>query len=447
MAGISEVEHRGKPAARFTLDVDPEYVDLIPSNVIAKIQATTVFGNKYVSLTSPKDPASQRITPTSVIDATSVTTEFNTVFETLVELADNVDPVKVNLTLGAAAQALTGLGDKFGQSIVNGNKILDHVNPRMPLIRHDIHQLAALGDIYAKAAPDLFDAMENAVTTARTLNHHQAELDAALLAAIGFANNGNDVFTRAQPFLERLAADLKPTAHLLDTYSPQAFCTIRNFADVAPKVAQLESGNHYAAQLGVSITGIGEPLRVPRQPAQGQRPRRTLRQTWLLATDHPRSVAGAVSGDGLRQQHCALQPLRARPAAGQRIRVGPPVRGVHDQPMRLKGTVARLAAVVSVQLFFTAVIVVVFGQIRFDRTNDYSAEFSNASGLRAGQFVRASGVEVGKVKKVDLVEGDKRIRVDFSVDRSVQLYQSTTAQIRYQDLIGNRYLEISSRFR
>ena len=111
--------------------------------------------------------------------------------------------------------------------------------------------------------------------------------------------------------------------------------------------------------------------------------------------------------------------------------------------MRLKGTVARLAAVVSVQLFFTAVIVVVFGQIRFDQTNDYSAEFSNASGLRAGQFVRASGVEVGKVKKVDLIEDDKRIRVDFSVDRSVQLYQSTTAQIRYQDLIGNRYLEIS----
>jgi phospholipid/cholesterol/gamma-HCH transport system substrate-binding protein len=110
--------------------------------------------------------------------------------------------------------------------------------------------------------------------------------------------------------------------------------------------------------------------------------------------------------------------------------------------MKITGTVIRLAAVASVQLLLTAVIVVVFGQVRFDRTNSYSAEFSNASGLRAGQFVRASGVEVGKVKKVDLVEGDKRIRVDFSVDRSVQLYQSTTAEIRYQDLIGNRYLEI-----
>jgi phospholipid/cholesterol/gamma-HCH transport system substrate-binding protein len=133
----------------------------------------------------------------------------------------------------------------------------------MPMIRHDIRQLAALGDVYSKAAPDLFDAIENAVTTARTLNRHQAELDAALLAAVGFGNNANDVFSRAQPYLERVAKDLKPTAHLLDTYSPQVFCTIRNFADVAPKVAQLESGNHYAAQLGVSITGSENPYVYP----------------------------------------------------------------------------------------------------------------------------------------------------------------------------------------
>ncbi|OBI41361.1 mammalian cell entry protein [Mycobacterium kyorinense] len=110
--------------------------------------------------------------------------------------------------------------------------------------------------------------------------------------------------------------------------------------------------------------------------------------------------------------------------------------------MKITGPVIRLVAIASVQLLFTAIIVVVFGQIRFDRTNSYSAEFSSASGLRAGQFVRASGVEVGKVKSVDLIDGDKRILVVFRVDRSVPLYESTTAQIRYQDLIGNRYLEL-----
>lgn len=43
---------------------------------------------------------------------------------------------------------------------------------------------------------------------------------------------------------------------------------------------------------------------------------------------------------------------------------------------------------------------------------------------------------------MQLVDGGKRARVEFNVDRSVPLYQSTTAQIRYLDLIGNRYLEL-----
>jgi len=110
--------------------------------------------------------------------------------------------------------------------------------------------------------------------------------------------------------------------------------------------------------------------------------------------------------------------------------------------MKITGTVIRLSIFSLVLLLFTAMIIVVFGQMRFDRTNGYSAEFSNVSGLRAGQFVRASGVEIGKVSSIHLLDGGKRVRVDFNVDRSVPLYQSTTAHIRYLDLIGNRYLEL-----
>jgi phospholipid/cholesterol/gamma-HCH transport system substrate-binding protein len=44
---------------------------------------------------------------------------------------------------------------------------------------------------------------------------------------------------------------------------------------------------------------------------------------------------------------------------------------------------------------------------------------------------------------VHLVDGGKRVRVEFNVDRSVPLYQSTTAQIRYLNLIGDRYLELT----
>ncbi len=110
--------------------------------------------------------------------------------------------------------------------------------------------------------------------------------------------------------------------------------------------------------------------------------------------------------------------------------------------MKITGTALKLGAFSSVLLVFTAIIIIVFGQIRFDRTNSYSAEFSSASGLRPGQFVRASGVEVGKVDKIELLDGGQKVKVTFNVDRNLPLYQSTTAQIRYQDLIGNRYMDL-----
>ncbi len=110
--------------------------------------------------------------------------------------------------------------------------------------------------------------------------------------------------------------------------------------------------------------------------------------------------------------------------------------------MKITGTAIKLGAMSLVLLMFTAIIIVVFGQMRFDRTTGYTAVFSNASGLRAGEFVRASGVEVGKVDEVRLLEGGNRVEVDFNVDRSLPLFQGTTASIRYLNLIGDRYLEL-----
>ena len=110
--------------------------------------------------------------------------------------------------------------------------------------------------------------------------------------------------------------------------------------------------------------------------------------------------------------------------------------------MKIIGTAIKLGALSLVLLLFTGVIIVVFGQLRFDRTTGYSAIFNNASGLRAGQFVRASGVEVGKVSNVELLDGGTKVRVDFDVDRSLQLFQKSTASVRYLNLIGDRYLEL-----
>src|ERR1700742_359719 len=153
-------------------------------------------------------------------------------------------------------------------------------------------------------------------------------------------------------------------------------------------------------------------------------------------------VAGAVPGDGRRRLHRAVQPLRTRPADSERVRVGTPDRGEHDQSMKITGTAIKLGIFSLVLLLFTAMLIVVFGQMRFDRTTGYSAIFSNTSGLRTGQFVRASGVEVGKVSKIQLIDGGSKVRVDFNVDRSLPLFEGSTAAVRYLNLIGDRYMEL-----
>lgn len=274
VAHIAAVEVDGTAKAQLSLDVDPDYIEFIPSNVVADIQATTVFGNKYISLRSPDDPTAERISTSRVIDVSSVSTEFNTLFETVLALAQQVDPIKLNQTLTATAEALTGLGDRFGESLNNGNGILDDLNARMPQIREDTRLVAGLVDVYADASPDLWDGLENALTTARTFNAQWADIDAALMAALGFADTATDSVNRGGPYLVRGAADLVPTSRLFDYYSPQLFCTLRNYAEIEKKVAKTLGGNGYSlATSSGTFAGAGNPYiypdNLPRVNARG----------------------------------------------------------------------------------------------------------------------------------------------------------------------------------
>ena len=236
-----------------------------------------MFGNKYISFTSPKDPSPQRITPSDVIDVTKVTTEFNTLFETVVSLSSQVDPIKLNQTLAATAEALDGLGDRFGQSITNGNEILDDLNPQMPQIRRDNQLLADLGEVYADAAPNLFDGLQNAVTTARTLNQQQGNIDQALMAAVGFGNTGADIFERGGPYLVRGAEDLIRPSEILDEYSPALFCTHPQLPRCRAQGGGVAGRQRLLAANAVGPHGRGQPLRLSGQPAARERQGRTQR--------------------------------------------------------------------------------------------------------------------------------------------------------------------------
>jgi len=99
------------------------------------------------------------------------------------------------------------------------------------------------------------------------------------------------------------------------------------------------------------------------------------------------------------------------------------------------GIFAVIMALLTVFLFFT------FGQYRTGSTNGYSAVFTNASRLAAGDTVRVAGIRVGTVTDVSL-QSDRKVLVEFDADQGIKLTSGTKAAIRYLNLTGDRYLDL-----
>jgi phospholipid/cholesterol/gamma-HCH transport system substrate-binding protein len=107
----------------------------------------------------------------------------------------------------------------------------------------------------------------------------------------------------------------------------------------------------------------------------------------------------------------------------------------------LAGAVWRFAVFAAVCALATYGLFMVFAKLRYEPQSPYSAEFTNISGLKVGDVVRIAGVEVGKVKHIS-IRPDTTVVADFSADDGVVLTHGTRALIRYEDVVGHRYLEL-----
>lgn len=267
-------EWNGTTKAELSVDIQPRYIKVIPANSIVEVEASTMFGNKFLSLSSPRNPVPARISEVGVIDITHVTTEFDSLFETMTSISEKIDPVKLNLMLSSTAEALTGMGSRLGRALADSNAVLDELNPHMPGIREQLRSLNTLAEIYTRAAPDFVDSLDQIAGTAATLNRQRRDLDSALLAAIGFADNAADITERGGPYFVRFNADLRPTSALFDLYSPEIFCTIRNYANLLPLARQHLGGNGYAMRMHMGmLPGAQNPYiypdNLPRVNARG----------------------------------------------------------------------------------------------------------------------------------------------------------------------------------
>lgn len=107
----------------------------------------------------------------------------------------------------------------------------------------------------------------------------------------------------------------------------------------------------------------------------------------------------------------------------------------------LKGTVWRLAIFLTICAFGAFTLLAVFAQFRFGHGKSYSAVFTNVTGLKKGDFVRIAGVEVGKIGEMR-INRDATVNVEFSASDAAALTEGTRAIIRYDNVIGGRFLAL-----
>ncbi|MEQ6900734.1 MCE family protein [Nocardioides sp. YIM 152588] len=101
----------------------------------------------------------------------------------------------------------------------------------------------------------------------------------------------------------------------------------------------------------------------------------------------------------------------------------------------------KLAVFTVVSILVTGMLAMLMGNVGLGGGATYEAVFTNASMLQKGDDVRVAGVNVGEVRKIEHYDRSMA-KVTFRVADDVRLTSASTAEIRFLNLVGDRYLAL-----
>ena len=252
-------EIASKPdGAELTLALDPASALLIPQNVSARFLPKTLFGERFVSLELPDQPASRTLQTGDVIpqDRTSSAVELEQAFSHLLPVLQAVQPQKLSSTLTAISTALQGRGKPLGDTLSQLGQYVGDLNPHVPQLEHDLKALTTFSDNLKGATPDLVQSLDNLSTTARTVVDQQHNLS-LLYGNLTTAAIDLQSFLQANSSnIIRLAETARPIAELLAKYAPEYPCVIGQIAQTVPKIDQAmgKGTNHPGLHATIEIT-------------------------------------------------------------------------------------------------------------------------------------------------------------------------------------------------
>src|SRR5205814_5685678 len=129
----------------------------------------TLFGDRYIALQIPANPAPQHLRAGDVIgqDKSTKAVELEAALEHLLPVLQAVQPEKLSSTLTAISTALDGRGKQLGDTLSDLGKLVGELNPQLPQLQHDVAALAEFSDHLNGAAPDLVNALDELTVTSK----------------------------------------------------------------------------------------------------------------------------------------------------------------------------------------------------------------------------------------------------------------------------------------
>jgi phospholipid/cholesterol/gamma-HCH transport system substrate-binding protein len=224
--------------SELTLALTPELATMIPENVSARFLPKTLFGERFVSLEIPQNPSPRALQDGDVIpqDRTSGAVQLEQAFGHLLPVLQAVQPQKLSSTLTAISTALQGRGDSLGQTLSDLGRYMGELNPHLPALQNNLKQLATFSDNLSASAPDLVQSLDNLTTTSRTIVDQRQNLS-NLYGSLTQASGDLQSFLQANKSnLINLGSTARPTVELLAKYAPEYPCTVRQMAQLLPKI-------------------------------------------------------------------------------------------------------------------------------------------------------------------------------------------------------------------
>lgn len=218
------------------LALQPDKVTVIPTNVTAQLLPKTLFGERYVALQLPTQPAATHLTAGAVInqDHSSTSIEVEKVLGDLLPLLQAVPPQQLAATLDAMSTALSGQGKQLGQTLVSLNNYLTKLDPSLPNINADIQALASVADNYNQAAPQLVQALSDLTTTSKTIVTEQQNLQTLYNSVTTTGDDLTDFLQVNENNLIGLATASTPALNVLARYAPEYPCLLKELVDGVP---------------------------------------------------------------------------------------------------------------------------------------------------------------------------------------------------------------------